>query len=340
MIFKNSFEHKMQEQLGYEILKLLPTILLYVALLVYGVTLCIDSCLCCTCCEKPNIIDHLERALIDVSFDIFFTDESQQNIKQDVIDPISVQGRGDSSRLSKRLLKVSYAVFSTLPIMLIGMTAIVFWSNYILFETDDCLLYVNDTSLECFTDASGPLSCGAILQLHSEWYNCYKFAYDLKTAGATAGGILATIIASNKSLYLVFASASHTIGGYKSALFTQGGVILSTLAALAAYVKTVNVGLDDNPTRFLSKTGMILQAITISYIILAFSQFPWFSKIKPKRQSTRNYQWLPTRLQNPAIRSSGNESQTDEDSHSLIEQRTPADEISHNAGNERNDGQP
>ena len=67
-----------------------------------------------------------------------------------------------NSWLFKPLLKVSYAVFSTLPIMLIGMTAIGFWGSYILFETNDCLLYVNDTSLECFTDASGPLSCAGL----------------------------------------------------------------------------------------------------------------------------------------------------------------------------------
>ena len=200
----------------YEILKLLPAVLLYVALLGYGVTLCIDSCLCCkgccSCCicKKPKFIYHLEKALIDVSFDIFFTDNSQENIVQDVmknIDSKSVQGEEDSesntsmSWVFKPLLKVSYAVFSTLPIMLIGMTTIVFWDSYILFETNNCLLYVNDTSLECFTNASGHLSCGAILQLDSEWYNCYKLAFDLKTASAAARVILVTTIASNKYLY-------------------------------------------------------------------------------------------------------------------------------------------
>ena len=208
-----------------------------------------------------------------------------------------------NSWLFKPLLKVSYAVFSTLPIMLIGMTAIVFWGNYILFETNDCLLYVNDTSLECFTDASGPLSCGAILQLGSKWYNCYTFAYDLKTASAAAGGILVTTIAFNRYLYLVFASARYTIGGSKSAFFAQGSVILSTLAAIVPYVlQTVNDQSDDNPTTLLSKIEKISLGITISYIILAFSQFPWFLKIKPRAQPTRNYQWLPNWLQHQKIR--------------------------------------
>ena len=346
MILKNNFEHKisMPEQLEYEILKLLPAVLLYFALFAYGMTLCIESCLCCSNREKPKFIHQLEKALIYVSFDIFFTDNSQQKIVQDVMKDIGSKDEEDIdsaaesySWLFKRLLKVSYAVFSTLPIMLIGMTAIVFWRSYILFETDDCLLYVNDTSLvlECFTDASGPLSCGAILQLGSKWYNCYTFAYDLKTASATAGGILVTTIASNKYLYLVFASASHTIGGSKSAFFAQGSVILSTLAALVPYVlQTVN---DDNPTTLLSKIGKISLGITISYIILAFSQFPWFFKITPQAQPTRNYQWLPNWLQHRDIRNPGKKRQP-EDLELLIgqnphtAQETSADQISHGAG--------
>ena len=118
-------------------------------------------------------------------------------------------------------------------------------------------------------------------------------------------------------------------------------MILSTLAALVPYVlQTVNVQSDNNPTTLLSTTGKISLGITISYIILAFSQFPWFFMITPQAQSTRNYQWLPNWLQHRDIRNPGNKRQPEDLELSLIDQNphTAQETLADGAGYERSTG--
>lgn len=297
-------------QLHYELLQVVPMVLLYAVVLAYYV-LCIVFL-----CSKVTWVQHLERSLIKLSFDVLFKDESLTRMKEEVLkqigSPVHVPRSRRDCDCCSALLRASQIAFSTLPIMLVAMTVAAFWEQYIIYETDsEC--DPSDESLECFSNATGPLTCRAVMEVQSTSHTCYKLAFDIKIAAAVAGGVYTTSIAVNRLLANIFLDVRHTIAGPVGTLLVQGVVAGATTVGFLVYAARA-IGNDQ-----LVKVEKILLAFSISYRIIIFCLFPWF-RIKPIKRPLRTdqgeesrglvqdsdydkdeYQWIPRWLKSKEL---------------------------------------
>lgn len=198
----------MQQRLYYELWKVIPVVFISLVPVLYSALCfiiqfseyCISMCKCtrCTCTSISGKMKRCHKFLISTTFEILIRYEKLREVKDKIVEAIEKPP-------SKGAFwgKICQTVVSTLPKWLGALTAIVFWRNFIIYETEN-VCELSDKNLDCFSNDNGPLSCNAILELANSSYNCYKFSYDLVKATAMSGGVFTASFFSN-SLLVFFA---------------------------------------------------------------------------------------------------------------------------------------
>ena len=116
---------------------------------------------------KPYLI-----TLASLGFKILFSDDKIIKAHNFAF-PGGLEPTEEHLRFNEFVQRNSLLVSAQLPFVLIGMTFSVFWTKFIIYETDSGC-NPNDLSLECFTNSSGPLPCGVVLELKNSTYVCYN----------------------------------------------------------------------------------------------------------------------------------------------------------------------
>ena len=312
IIFLSDSNCGTMQQLAYDLLGLIPPLLLHILIAVYYV-LCFASFFC-----AMSWIHHLNQALIRISFELNFKDGDVPELQQDALRRIDSPWRlkRQHCNLSKALIRLSHVAYSTLPLMLFVMTATVFWQKYLIYRID-LTCDPSDVALECFGqyNASGPLTCKAVHELGYKFFNCYKLAFDLQTASATAGGVFTTSVVINSLLAKFFIAVRHTVAGYRGTILLQAVGAVVTIVGFAMFVL---YEMTSNP---INNAEIFLRAYAISYRIFFLCLFPWFRAIPKEASDTpllkssdhsgvstdgtgditnhteNNYEWIPAFLQ-------------------------------------------
>ena len=174
------------------------------------------------------------------------------------------------------------ASYTTLPLMFFVMAISMFWTTFIVYETDhNC--NPNDQKLECFSNSSGPLSCEAVLGLENSTYVCYKLSFAFTDAAAAMLGTFTISFIVVALLGKFFTFIRHTCTSCWIALFVQLVTFFVAVTGCVLYILYVL----REPAREVDK---VLHPVFISYIISLCCFSPWCFINPEPRDSNMNVQ--------------------------------------------------
>ena len=183
---------------------------------------------------------------------------------------------------------ISYA---QLPVMFMGIAIAEFWMKFIIYETDSGC-NPNDLSLECFSNSSGPLPCGSVLELKNSTYVCYKLSFNVSGAAASMVGVASIAVIFNAVLakyftvvrYICHRCCDCYICGMLATEIIQ---LFTGVANYVLWVVYIVYGIKE-PER---EVDQVLQAVFTAYLIYCCCACPW-AFIEPS-DNDEIYELLP-----------------------------------------------
>ena len=209
----------------------------------------------------------LRRFLTAVSFKILFNHESKnEEVMSELYDRFERLG-------IQQVVEFIETFFSFHPLMLLIMAVSVFWTRFLIYQTDHC--NIQDQDLECFFNSSGPISCSEVIELINSTYRCFKFSFDLAGAGAAAGGIFTASVVFNLILVRLFVCVRYctTSCGLTASIscgvtaFIQLIIAIAIFVLFFIYIRLVHNIHDDS--------DKIIQAFAIFFCSVFCCAYPW-----------------------------------------------------------------